>query len=89
MPRPLVVLLEDARESLKNEPGCLRFDVLQDEEDENHFHPYEVYRDPAEFDAHLRTPHFLKYRDATTAVFSEPTLRTNNRNVYPPDDAWQ
>ncbi len=35
----------DARGSNNDEPGCLRFDVLQDSEDDNTIHLYEVYRD--------------------------------------------
>ena len=30
--------LDDARGSVQNEPGCLRFDVLQDAQDPNRIH---------------------------------------------------
>src|SRR6185437_12231956 len=36
--------LEDVRGSRNDEPGCLRFDVIQDEKDPNTIYFYEVYR---------------------------------------------
>jgi quinol monooxygenase YgiN len=44
--------------------GCLRFDVLQDQADENHFYFYEVYRDTAAHEAHSKTPHFARWAAA-------------------------
>src|SRR5215475_6616909 len=38
-------LLGDARGAVYDEPGCLRFDVLQDAGDPNTIYLYEVYRD--------------------------------------------
>ena len=35
-------MMDDARGSNNDEPGCLRFDVLQDNEDPNKIHLYEV-----------------------------------------------
>ena len=37
-------LMLDAKGANDVEPGCLRFDVLQDNEDSNRVHLYEVYR---------------------------------------------
>ena len=47
-------MLGDARGSNNDEPGCLRFDVLQDNEDENRLHLFEVYQDEAAVDAHRK-----------------------------------
>jgi len=54
-------MFDDARGSNNDEPGCLRFDVLQDTEDENRIHLYEVYKDQAAVDAHRAAPHFTKW----------------------------
>ena len=51
-------LLEDARGSVNDEPGCLRFDVIQDSSDANRVWLYEVYVDEAAFQAHTQAPHF-------------------------------
>src|SRR5215470_810366 len=53
-------LLSDARGSVHDEPGCLRFDVLQDARDANTLYLYEVYRDEAAIEAHRQAPHFVK-----------------------------
>ena len=43
----LEVVRYDAEHSEKDEPGCLRFDLIQDRDDPNRFYFYEVYRDEA------------------------------------------
>ena len=36
----------------RQEPGCLRFDVLRDPHDDHRFHLYEMYRDEAAASLH-------------------------------------
>ncbi|MDH0335044.1 putative quinol monooxygenase [Metapseudomonas otitidis] len=48
--------------SVRDEPGCLVFDVLRDRSDPDRVWLYEVYTDEAAFEAHMRTPHFLASR---------------------------
>lgn len=48
--------------SVRDEPGCLTFDVLRDRSDADLLWLYEVYADEAAFEAHMRTPHFLASR---------------------------
>ncbi|UVE16645.1 antibiotic biosynthesis monooxygenase [Pseudomonas sp. LS44] len=52
----------NAAASVRDEPGCLVFDVLQDRSDPDLVWLYEVYVDEAAFEAHMRTPHFLASR---------------------------
>lgn len=52
----------NAAASVRDEPGCLTFDVLRDRSDEDLIWLYEVYVDEAAFEAHMRTPHFLASR---------------------------
>ena len=47
-------MIENARGAVNDEPGCLRFDVIQDASDGNRIWLYEVYRDEAAFQAHTR-----------------------------------
>lgn len=84
-------MLEDAKGSVSNEPGCLRFDVIQDGADPNRIWLYEVYRDEAAFQAHLQTPHLIKWRD-TVKDWREEGLRgaaRGSHNVWPPDGEWK
>jgi len=52
----------DALGSEGDEPGCMRFNVLQDGQDQNVYYFYEVYRDEAALEAHRATPHFARWR---------------------------
>jgi quinol monooxygenase YgiN len=53
-------MLEDAAGSMNHEPGCLRFDVLQDSQVPHRIYLMEVYRDEAAFETHTQQPHFTK-----------------------------
>ncbi len=58
--------VKQAENSLANEKGCIRFDVLEDPEASDKFALYEVYTDKATFyDVHRQTPYFLKYMETT------------------------
>jgi autoinducer 2-degrading protein len=85
----LDVIRDDANHSEHDEPGCLRFDVLQDTEDENKFYYYEVYRDDAARAAHRETPHFARYAAASADMFDRDIVRRVLTNVHPQDAAWR
>lgn len=82
-------MLDDARGSVENEPGCLHFSVVEDGEDPNRIYLFEVYRDQADFAAHQQTPHYLRWRDTVKDWFAAPTEVIRGRNVYPPNEAWK
>ena len=52
----------NAAASVRDEPGCLTFDVLRDRSDPDRVWLYEVYVDEAAFEAHMQTAHFLASR---------------------------
>ena len=84
-------VVEDARSSVNNEPGCLRFDVIQDANDPNRIWLYEVYQNEAAFQTHLQAPHLLKFRE-TTKDWRVEGLQGAGRgssNIWPPDSAWK
>ena len=84
-------MLENAQGSVNGEPGCLRFDVVQDANDENRIWLYEVYKDEAAFQAHTQTPHFIKFRDMSEDWREEVGLQRAGRgatNIWPPDSEW-
>lgn len=81
--------LADGRGSVRDEPGCFRFDVLKDQTNEHRFYLYEVYRDEAAFKAHMQTPHFQQWREATQDMFeSDPTI-VRMTSLFPSDAGWQ
>lgn len=84
-------LLDNAKGAANDEPGCLRFDVIQDSADANRLWLYEVYKDEAAFQAHSRTPHYQKMHE-TVADWREERPAGAGRgshNIWPPDDQWK
>ena len=68
-------LAENAEASVRNEPGCYRFDVLTPREgDAARVTLYEIYTDRSAFDEHLRTPHFLAFKEAIGNLVQRQTL---------------
>ena len=90
--RYILEMIGDARGSVENEPGCLRFDAIQDANDENRIWLYEVYVDEDAFNAHTQAPHFIKWRDAVVDWRDETTLQgagSGAHSIWPPDDEWK
>jgi len=82
-------MMGDARGSNEDEPGCLRFDVLQDNEDPNMIHLYEVYKDQAAVDAHRQAPHYTKWRETVKDWFDGEIGRHVATPVYPSEANWR
>ena len=74
-------ILDNARNTRK-EPGNVRFDVCQSEEDPAHFILYEVYRGPEDFAAHQQTPHFLRWRDKVADWMAQPRSRVKCWTIF-------
>ena len=85
----LEAVRHDAEHSEKDEPGCLRFDVIQDRDDPNRFHYYEVYKDEAALEAHRQSPHFKLYAEKTQAWLAAPPERRFGKNLIPSDAQWR
>jgi (4S)-4-hydroxy-5-phosphonooxypentane-2,3-dione isomerase len=83
--RFLAVAEDDSICSVRDEPGVFRFDVLEDQADPNRFVFYEVYRDEAALQAHTQTPHYARWREASTQVLDAPAERTTCTVVSPRD----
>jgi autoinducer 2-degrading protein len=57
--RFMPLMMENARRSLADEPGCLR----------------EVYTDAGAFDAHLRSDHFRRFDTETASMIAAKKVR--------------
>lgn len=71
----LGLMRENAALSLRDEPGCLHFDVLLPEGDEDNVFLYEIYIDEAAFDAHRQASHFLSFDKATSEMVVAKTVK--------------
>lgn len=67
----LPLMIENANASLRDEPGCERFDVLQPEDAKDCILLYEIYRDRAAFDDHCVSPHFKRFDTAIRPMVAE------------------
>ncbi len=68
----------DAEGSVRNEPGCYRFDILQDPALPNRVCFYEVYQDDAAFAVHREMPHFKTYLATTEPmIIAKKATRLN------------
>ena len=81
--RFLSVIEDDATCSVRDEPGCLRFEVLQDQRDADTYYFFEVYRDQAALEAHRQTPHFARWSQASEQVLAEPAQRILTNKIFP------
>jgi autoinducer 2-degrading protein len=60
----------NAEASVRDEPGCLRFDVCAVAADRHRFVFYELYTDAGAFEAHKRSPHFAQWRAIVDQVLA-------------------
>src|ERR1043166_3195758 len=84
----LEAIEQDALHSEADEPGCLRFNVLQDTQDPNAYIFYEVYKDQAAVEAHRATPHFAAWMAASAECLDGPAERTPCQTVFPAAQAY-
>jgi (4S)-4-hydroxy-5-phosphonooxypentane-2,3-dione isomerase len=79
----------DAIGSERDEPGCLCFNVLQDQQDPNVYYFCEVYRDEAALEAHRAAPHYAVWRAAADTLDGTPEA-TRCHTVFPAaTDYWE
>ena len=64
----LAGMTANAEASVRDEPGCLRFDVSAVTADPNRFFLYELYTDAEAFEAHKASPHFAQWRTVAERV---------------------
>ena len=82
--------LGDAQGSVRDEPGCLRFDMHQSTTDPNTFHLYEVYENQeAHLNAHRNAPHYIKWRETVQDWFDGELQRCAMTTVFPSDAGWR
>lgn len=70
----LAAMLPNATASVRDEPGCQRFDVLEAQEEPDTFYLYEIYDDPDALQAHKETPHYKESRALLAAYVIETSV---------------
>ena len=72
----------DNAHNTRLEPGNVRFDVLQGDDDATRFSLYEAYNSKDDLAKHQQTSHYLKWKEKTADMFVQPRTRTANNAVF-------
>jgi (4S)-4-hydroxy-5-phosphonooxypentane-2,3-dione isomerase len=64
----------NAAASVRDEPGCRRFDILLPEDGANQVDLYEIHDDTDAFAAHLETPHFKRFKAETAELIERSSV---------------
>jgi quinol monooxygenase YgiN len=62
------LLAEEIEASVEREPGVLMLHAVAERQRPEKIRILEVYADREAYEAHLRTPHFLKYKEGTAGM---------------------
>ncbi|MFK0385294.1 putative quinol monooxygenase [Agrobacterium sp. NPDC090273] len=68
------LLAEEIEASVSREDGVLALNAVALKGSPGKIRILEVYASQAAYEAHLRTPHFLKYKDAVAGMVTSLTL---------------
>jgi autoinducer 2-degrading protein len=79
---PFIEATMDNAANTRREPGNVRFDVGQAEEDPTRFLLYEAYRDKAGFTAHQQTEHYLRWKATVADWMAQPRVGVRHRGVF-------
>ena len=71
----LTLVRDNAAASVREEPGCRRFDVLTPQPPGGRVTLYEIYADRPAFEAHLATPHYAAFDAATRGLVRDKLVR--------------
>src|SRR5438067_10376145 len=74
-------VLDNARNT-RLEPGNVRFDVLQGDDEPTRFQLYECYHSKDDFASHQQTPHYLKWKAAVADWMAQPRTSTKNQAIF-------
>ena len=76
---------EENHKNAVNEPGNLRFDILQDAEDPAKFTFYEAYESAEAAAAHKETAHYKRWKDTVANWMSKPRYGVRHHILFPED----
>jgi quinol monooxygenase YgiN len=79
---------ENARNSVQ-EPGVVRFDVVQQDDDPTRFLLMEIYRTSEDPARHKQTTHYATWRDTVEPMMAEPRRSVKYSAIFPGPEAWE
>ena len=84
IPEFIAATIENHNASVQ-EPGNLRFDVLQNSDDASRFTLYEAYESIEAAKAHKETAHYAKWRDTVAPWMAKPREGIAHHVIRPED----
>ena len=79
---PFVEATLDNARNTRREPGNVRFDVLQAEDDPGRFLLYEVYRTREDFAKHQQTEHYLHWKPTVADWMAQPRQGVKHQSLF-------
>jgi autoinducer 2-degrading protein len=79
--------VKNASNSIK-EPGVIRFDLLQQQDDPAKFVISEVYKSSEAIAAHKQTAHYAEWIRYAEPMLSVSRSKTIYANIFPEDKNW-
>ena len=73
--------LDNARNT-RQEPGNVRFDVSQAEDEPTRFLLYEVYQSQEGFQAHQQTEHYLRWKAGVADMMAQPRQGIKHNSIF-------
>lgn len=70
------------------EPGNVRWDFLQAEDDPGRFFLYEAYKTKEDFTRHQQTAHYLAWRETCADMMAEPRVGVKHFSISPVEADW-
>ena len=80
--------LVNARSSIQ-EPGIVRFDVIQQDDDPTQFVLMEIYRDADAPARHKETAHYAVWKDTVADMMAEPRRSVTYHEFFPDPARWE
>ena len=75
-------ILKNAELSVQRDPGCMRFDVLQRQDDPTQWYLYEIYDKEQAWVDHRAAPHFLAFMEVgTRAILTREATKLTGVNI--------
>ena len=73
----------------REEPGVVRFDVVQQTDDPTRFVLVEIYRTGEDPARHKATAHYATWRDAVEPLMAEPRRSVKYHALSPAPSGWE
>jgi len=72
----------DNATNTRKEPGNVRFDVLQADDDPARFMLYEVYKTKEDFPKHQQTAHYARWKEAVAPWMAQPRVGVKHSPLF-------